>query len=186
MISHFTVLGGLYQFKSYSTACSDWGSYPWLAGLDNRIEITSSMAAQSSRTRVGDISGSGWRSEALTTGVSSIVFSVNFTLLRIDQWGNSGSEVGASPDELPPEYLCPYPVSSSVISVSSVSTFIDLNPGAESQSDPTITVLSASVSGTDSILRLINVDSNAEDSTNLSDMLSLGSASVVSISSEAV
>tara|TARA_Y100000034_G_C6882621_1_gene404695 strand:+ start:479 stop:1048 length:570 start_codon:yes stop_codon:yes gene_type:complete len=114
LISHFTVLGDFYQHKEYSSVMTDWRTYPWVSGKDNRLSLDTASTVYSIKTRWTDIAGSGWPDDVVSLNSELKSVDISFTQIRIDQWGNIGSDVGTDPDTIPDEWR---------IGVSSVTVF---------------------------------------------------------------
>lgn len=165
MISHFSILGDLYNHEDFDTESTDWYSYSWLSGRDNRLGLDLSSEISSYKTRWSDIAGDSWRDDSIS-GLSLNDMSVTLfaTLLRIDQWGNVGSDAGSTPETLPDSWL--FSISAEVMAVRSELVFTELvfNSNAEQVDDAEVYVAQAVIAAVSSEQQYFPnyFDSNAE------------------------
>ena len=165
MISHFSILGDLYDHDDFDTQATDWYSYSWLSGRDNRLNLDLSSEALSFKTRWGDIAGNSWRDDAISgLSLSDMTASLFATLLRIDQWGNLGSEAGDDPNQIPDDWL--FQVGAQITSITSELVFTELtfNSNAEQVDDAEVYVAQAVIAAVSSEQQYFPnyFDSNAE------------------------
>ena len=125
MISHFSILGDLYNHEDFDTEATEWGSYPWISGLDNKLDISLEAEVVSDKTRWDDIAGDRWREDSIRVlNIDSMTVSFSASLVRFDQWGNVGSESGVSPEVIPDGWL--FQTGAQIASVTSELVFTEL------------------------------------------------------------
>lgn len=97
MISHFTTIGDFYNHEEYETESSLWGGYPWITGLDNRVEFSASFSQEIVKTRWDDISESNWHDDIVGVVVVSN-FSLSIFAALISWEAQGAGDIGSNAD----------------------------------------------------------------------------------------